>query len=196
MRKFWLAIGALALALVLAPVLLNFDVVTGWWKFERMCKAEGGPRYFGVVEKDVGWEVDAGTLFDYKWPFVFGHIGFVRFRNEHNALIDVREGPYENIAGGRYRERTYIFSPADESKQVRYKLRYSAKVFDDDPRFSKTEMQVIDISTGYILASLTTFGYEWGKFKRVILSAPTGNQCWYEKSTLEQFYHDTFNARE
>lgn len=188
MRKFWVVSGAV----VMAVVLYNLDAITGQWKFERMCEKESGTRFFGMVEKDVGWEVDAGGIYDYREPFQFGHVAFVRFRDQSGVLVDARESGYEHIAQGTVRQRAYSISPADENKRVRYRLRYASTTLPEDKRFGRTDTQVVDVDTGKLLASHTTFGYQWAKSERVILSAPTGQTCGYEQ--FSEFREGLFNS--
>jgi hypothetical protein len=86
MRKVLLWIAGIAAAITL----YNLDAITGQWKFERLCKEEGGSRFFADVQKDVGWEVEGSTEYDYEGPFKFGHAAFVRFKDKQGALFDVR----------------------------------------------------------------------------------------------------------
>ena len=183
MRKFWLMSGTL----VLGAVVYNLDAITGQWKFERMCKEEGGPRFFGVVEKDVGWEVDADGAYSYQRPFELGHVAFVRFRDKQGELADVKAGKYIGP-----NQRDYSFSRADETQPVKYRLVYSRNVFADDQRFSRTDTQVIDVKSNKLLARHTTIGYQWAKSERVILSAPTGQTCGYER--LDEFRDGLFSS--
>lgn len=184
MRKALLWLGAL----VAAAVLYNLDAITGQWKFDKLCKEEGGPRFYGSVEKDVGWEVEGHDTYDYQGPFPFEHIAFVRYENKQGIRSDVRADGY--IGAG---ERKYIFTPVDAARPVRYRFRTERITLPDDARFGRTQQQVVDLSDGRVVASYTYFGYSWTKPERVILAAPTGVQCWVEENGFQQFYQGIYN---
>ena len=114
MRKLLLWTGAI----ILAAMLYKLDAITGQWKFDRMCKAERGPRFLAAVEKDVGWEVEGHDTYSYQGPFEFDHVAFVRYQDKQGVRSDVRTDGY--VGPG---QRKYIFSPVDESRQVRCRLR-------------------------------------------------------------------------
>lgn len=176
MRKALVWIGAL-ISLV---VIYNLDAIVGQWKFERLCKNEGGPRFYEPVEKDMGWQVGHDT-YDYQGPFHFEHIAFVRFEDKKGKRSDVRSDGYIGA-----NQRRYIFSDVDETKPVRYSLRYGTEIFGDD-RFSKTQRLITDLNSGKVVASFTEFGYRWTKPERVLLNAPTGVGCWNLQKDIDKF---------
>jgi hypothetical protein len=174
--------------IVLACVIYNLDAITGQWKFEKLCKEQGGPRFFASVEKDAGWEVNAGNLLTYKAPFEFGNIGFVRERSAGYER-DVR------VEKTSDRSKTqYHFADSDPSKKVRYQLRFEQKPLEDDPRIGKRVRQVVDLTTGTVAASFTQFSYEWTKPERVLLAAPTGVSCWTDQPSIDSFYQSIYNV--
>jgi hypothetical protein len=183
MRSTWLWIGFL----IAAPVVYNLDAIAGQWKFNRMCKAEGGSRFLASVEKDVGWEVAAHDTYSYQGPFAFGHVTFVRYENKQGVRSDVREST--NAKSHRYE---YTFTPADESVPVRYRFLYNHARLSDDDRFTKTEWQVVDLRSGEVVASHTRFGYEWTKPERTLLAAPTGVSCWDQQEDLDRFHRGLY----
>lgn len=178
MRKSLLWIGAL----LLAPVVYNLDAIAGQWKFNKMCREEGGPKFYAPVEKDVGWEVEGHGTNDYQGPFVFEYVAFVRYENSDGKRFDVRKdgwlGPYQP---------KYIFSSVNEAIPVRYAYRYVSAWFTDDPRFSKTQIEVFDIRKKQVVASYTEFSYSWTKPERVLLSAPTAAGCWDMQADIDSF---------
>lgn len=183
MAKWWLGVAAIGVG----AVLYNLDAITGQWKFDRLCKDEGGPRFYAPVERDVGWEVEGQDVYDYRWPFVFDHVSFVRYQDKHGVRSDVRAS--ERLLGA---EPKYTFSPVDEGQPVRYTLRYSNRALLDDDRFFKAETQIIEKATGKVLASFTAFSYRWAKPERVILAAPTAVQCWVQQAQVNQFDRDIY----
>ena len=174
--------GLAAVALV-----YNLDAIVGRWKFERMCKNEGGPRFYRSVEKDVGWQVGNDT-YDYAGPFNFGHIAFVRFEDKKGKQSDVRSDGY--IGPNR---RKYSFSDVDETKPVRYSLRYGTKILADD-RFSKSQRLVTDLKTGAVVASFTEFDYSWTKPERMLLSMPTAVGCWTMQKDIDKFHKGIYST--
>lgn len=169
MRKFSLWVAAI----VVAAALYNLDAFTGQWKFDRMCKGEGGPRFYAAVEKDAGWEVEAHDTYSYQSPFEFEHVAFVRYQDKQGVRSDVRVDGY--IGPG---QRKYVFSPVNESRQVRYRFRFRYEKLPGDERFGKSLYEITDVTTGQVVATHTQFSYQWTKPERVILSAPTGVGCW------------------
>lgn len=185
MRKLLLWTGAI----ILAALLYNLDAITGQWKFDRMCKAEGGPHFLAAVEKDVGWEVAGHDSYDYQWPFEFDHVAFVRYQDKQGNRSDVRTDGY--IGPG---QRKYIFSAVDKSRPIRYSFSYKNARLPDDDRFSRTQYQVVEVVSGKLVASHTAFGYQWTRPEQVILSAPTGVGCWNLQSDTAKFFHGLYEA--
>ena len=170
-----------------AALVYNLDSITGQWTFDRMCRAEGGSRFYAPVEKDLGWEVEGHDTYDYQWPFGFGHVAFVRYQDRPSARSDVR---FEGYVGPG--QRKYVFSPVNESAQVRYRFRFQSNKFPNDARFDKTLYQVTDLTTGQVIATHTQFGYRWTKPERVILSAPKRVGCWDLQPEIGMFYHGIY----
>ena len=183
MRKLLLWTGAI----ILAALLYNLDAITGQWKFDRMCKAEGGPHFLAAVEKDVGWEVEGHDTYSYEGPFRFDHVAFVRYRNKNGIRSDVTVDGY--VGPG---QRKYVFSPVDESRQVRYGFRFTYEEFPHDHRFGKSLYEVTDLATRKVIATHTQFRYQWTKPERVILSAPTGVGCWDLQPDIDKFFRGIY----
>ncbi|MCD0422212.1 hypothetical protein LOC51_33795 [Rubrivivax sp. JA1024] len=181
-RWKWVALAAAA------PFVYNLDAIHGQWKFDRMCKQEGGPRFYAAVEKDVGWRVDNNDKYSYQWPFMFGPVAFVRYQDARGLQSDVKAEGY--VAAG---ERKYIFSRVDESHAIRYIFRHERVRIADDDRFTKTQFQVIEAESGTVAAKYTQFNYHWTKPERVLLGAPTGVGCWDTDSEFRTFYSGLFN---
>ncbi|RQO62498.1 hypothetical protein DBR47_04535 [Paucibacter sp. KBW04] len=183
MPKSLLWIGAL----LLAPVIYNLDAIAGQWKFNKMCREEGGPRFYAPLEKDVGWEVEGHDPEDMAQPFRFERVAFVRFQDKENQWHDVRVdgwlGPYR---------RKFIFSPVAPDHPVRYRYRDFRERMTDE-RFGKSHRQVIDLSNGQIVASYTQISYEWTKPERMLLAAPTATGCWNQQGDFDQFFKHIFD---
>ena len=187
MRKALLA-GAVILC---APLLYNVDAITGRWKFDRLCKEEGGSRFYGAVKQDVGWEVLAHDAYAYQSPFSFGHVAFVRFQNKDGARFDVRSEGYKGP-----NQRNYIFLPVDESQSVRYRFLYSNTLFPNDDRFAKTMYQVVDVASGALLAQHIAFAYQWAKPERMLLGMPTAIGCWNLLADGDRFFNSVYQIKE
>ena len=159
-----------------ALLVYHFDVITGSWKFNRLCKNEGGPRFYGPVEKNVGWEVADNDTYSYQGPFSFGDVAFVRYQDKRGVRSDVRMEGYKQTSPN-YREPNYVFSPVDESLTARYRFKSPVSRMPNDDRFGISKYEVTEIETGKMLASYTRFGFSWTQSERVILGAPTGKSC-------------------
>lgn len=182
-KKKW---AIFILSIFTAGFLYNLDAISGQWKFKRLCKTEGGPRFYMPVKKNVGWMVEAHGEWSYQPPFYFGDVQFTRYENEKGEKFDVyTEG--RNTKG----KRIYLFREVDKSKPVRYLYRYTQAEFSDDKRFSWEKEEIIDLKTNQIAASYTTIGYEWTTPERVILAAPTGKSCW--NNSHKDFYEKIYD---
>lgn len=196
MRK--LRLRWIVLALVAAPFVYNLDAFYGAWKFSRLCKNEGGPRYYAAVERNVGWLVDDSGEVSYQGPFNFNDVAFVRWKNGQGEWVDVYVD--WNVRNQSYpRKSEYVFRPVDKSKPVRYQYLYSSSYFNDDARFAQTKQQIFDLKEKKVSASYTIFGYRWTKPERVVLNAPTGVGCWNgqtreEQEAREGFYRNIFGS--
>lgn len=184
MRKVLLLICVL----VGGVAVYHFDVILGQWKFDQLCKNEGGPRFYEPVERDVGWQVEGHDTYDYQGPFSFEHVAFARFEDRKGKRFDVRVDGYIRAA-----ERRYVFSDVDETKHVKYGYSYGTESFGDG-HFSKTQFVVRDLSSKKVVASFTKFGYMWTKPERVILSAPTGVGCWNRQEDINKFHQGIYSA--
>jgi len=187
MRKKLIFIMFGIVAIAAAVVIYNLDAITGQWKFDQMCKTEGGPRFYAAVEKNAGWMVEGQDTYDYQWPFSFNHIAFVRYQDKQGVQSDVQADGY--VGPG---QRKYIFAPVDASRQVRYKFQFRYESFPNDHRFGKAIYEVTDLTTRQLVASYTRFSYQWTKPERVILSAPTGVGCWDLQSELDTFFNGIY----
>jgi hypothetical protein len=160
-----------------ALLVYHFDVITGTLKFNRMCKAEGGPRFYGPVEKNVGWEVTERDTYSYQGPFPFGDVAFVRYQDKEGVRSDVRFAGYKQITPN-YAEPNYVFSPVNEALPVRYRYDRKQIYFPDDERFSKTVVSITEVASAQVLATYTQISWQWTKPGRVIISDSMANGCW------------------
>jgi hypothetical protein len=167
--KTWLwVLGVTAVLL-----LYHLDAITGQWKFNQLCKAEAGARYFEPVVGGQGWEVESTDKTSGYVPVLNLGAAFARFTDESGIRSDVRTTkPLFTDSLTKY-----SFSPVDESRSVRYRYKYSVEEIDADPRFKRFSTRVLDLTTGRIAASNTVIVYAWTSSNRVILNAPTGQKC-------------------
>ena len=185
-RKILVVLGFL----ILAAFLYHLDALSGQWRFERLCKTEGGPRIDERIEKDMGWYVEepANGLKSYQTVFArFKHVAFVRWRDKTGALFDVywKPAPLANryIA---FPDTDFILLPADPGKAVRYQYVFE-RIALPDHRFGRDQDKIIDLKTGRIVATFTQFKYQWTTPDRVILNAPTGVSCAFSYEDYRDF---------
>ena len=178
MRKllFWLIIISGGI------VFYNLDAITGQWKFDKLCKNEGGSKFYAKIDQYVGWEVESQDEHAYKDPFHFGHVAFVRFRNKQGDSFDVRikNGPNQW-------SKSYDLLPADNKNTIKYRLNIEQSLLPDDKRFSRTRFTITDVQLGSPVATHTYFSYMWTKPERVFLNAPTSVSC-HSGSDVDSFY--------
>jgi len=169
-KLVWGFPGFLAL-LVLGALLYNLDTFTGQYKFNRMCDREGGGRIYRLLEPDTGWLVDGriGESYAFETPFSFGPVGFVRAQDKTGKWLDVTHDPQ--------RKGKFIFEPSNQSRPVRYRYRTIRRVFPEDTRFERDQLQIIDLRSGEFAATYTQIFFEWTKPERVILHAATSQSC-------------------
>jgi hypothetical protein len=177
MRKLLIVLGLL----IASFFIYNADAYYGQWQFQQMCKKEGGPRFYGKIEKNAGWLLTDTSTSAPDAPSRFGDIAFFRWTDKEGKEFDIyvdwelKKKPYP-------RASEYTFLPADKSKTVRYEYRYKAEIMPHDERFGQRQEEIIDIATLKILASYTIFSYQWTKPERVLLSAPTTVSCWVNET--------------
>ena len=176
--------GLAAVALV-----YNLDAIVGQWKFDRLCKNEGGSKFYAQVEKDVGWEVESEDDHGYQVPFNIGHVAFVRYRDRQGNLLDVHLKP-----GPTPWSKGYDITPANPTKQIRYRLTMEQDKLPEDERMSRTQDTITDVQRGAPVASHTRFSYRWTKPERMILSMPTGATC-HAGHEGDQFFAAIFEPR-
>lgn len=136
----------------------------------------------------MGWEVDGHELEDISQPFRFGNVSFVRFQDKDGRWHDVRS---DGWAGAN--QRSFVFSPVDLERPVRYKFREFWERLPDQ-RFRTSHRQVIDLSNDKVVASYTTISWQWTKPERVILAAPTDASCWNMQGDFDKFFKGLFQA--
>lgn len=192
--KIWIAcIGALAAALLL----YHLDTFIGNAKFHALCKNDAGARYYKRIDKDVGWLVQepVSGLYTYMAPFQFEHVAFVRWRNRKGEQFDVYRDPgfaarpYPKPPSGEF-----ILTAIDEAKPVRYQYLFERSEL-DDPRFERSIETIINLSTGAVVATFTQYSYQWTKPERVILNAPTSQQCGFTFDDYRNFRQSIYSFK-
>jgi hypothetical protein len=188
LMKVVIVIGVISLAWTA----YRWDAITGQWKFEELCKKEGGSRFYAQVEKDVGWEVEISenNQYAYKEPFDFGHVSFVRFKDQDGILRDV----YLKVGETRWM-KGYDIRPADLNNEVRYKLKYDQGHIDNDSRITRTRYTIWDLRLGRIAATKTGFDYEWRSPDKSFLNAPTSVGCTNGASKNKLFKYGIFEKQ-
>ncbi|MFZ6799557.1 hypothetical protein [Undibacterium sp. Di24W] len=195
MRKFLIGFGIL----IAGYFLYNADAYYGQWQFKEMCKKEGGPRFYGKIEKNAGWLLTDTSTSAPDVPSDFGDISFFRWTDKEGKEFDIYVD-WELRKKMHPRPSEYTFLPADKSKVVRYEYRYKTERMLHDERFVQSQEEIIDIATQKKqLASYTIFSYQWTKPERVILSAPTSVTCWQGETnetqiTRNNFYKNIYTA--
>jgi hypothetical protein len=174
MIKTLIKISVVIAVLGAAYTVYYWEAIKGQWKFEELCEKEGGSRFYGVVEKDVGWEVvvSENNEHAYRRPFDFGHISFVRFKDQKGFLKDVYL-----TAGETKWKKGYDIRPADMNKQPRYRYTTEHIMLPSNYRMSRVNYNVIDIQANKLLARHSYFGYEWKSPDKAFLNAPTSVVC-------------------
>lgn len=182
----WLAGG---LAVLLLPVVYNLDAIAGKWRLGQLCKAEGATHAFEKLDKDAGWFVAEPPDHSYRYGPVFdlGHVAFVRWQTLQGETVDVfldpgyAQRPYPKDPASRF-----VVRPVDPTRTVRYQWRFRRTNL-DDPRFSRSDQEIIDLRSGRVIVSFTDFNFQWTKPERVILSAPTGQSCAFTEQDYRHF---------
>jgi hypothetical protein len=168
MKKFLIVITVL----IGGFFVYNFDVVLGQWRFDRLCKAEGGSRIYTKVERDVGWYVEHFRELAYQAPFNFGHVKFVRYRDKHGDLFDVHPAP-----GPTQWSKGYRMEPVNSAASARYLLDIQQSRLPNERNISRTLISITDLKSGQLVATHTSFDYEWIGSDRMPLSLPTSQYC-------------------
>jgi hypothetical protein len=174
MIKTLIKISVVIAVLGAAYTVYYWEAIKGQWKFEELCEKEGGSRFYGRVEKDVGWEVVVSENDEhaYKSPFYFGHVAFVRFKDEKGILRDVYL-----TAGKTQWKKGYDIRPADMNKQPKYRYTSEHIMLPSNYRMSRSNTNVIDIEKNKLLARRSSFAYEWRSPDESFLNAPTSVVC-------------------
>jgi len=190
-RQFSVLVS-LGLVLCLVFVFLSYAVeyYGGQQKFESLCASQGGARVFQRLEKNLGWTVDEAYdgrhHEEFRRPFSFGHIAFVRVPDKKEVWFDAVPDPE--------RPGKFLMTPADPARSVRYRYRYKRLNFPDDERFGGSRENIIDLATGKSVASFTIIYYQWAKPENTILHAPTSQSCRREPGSFDRFYRALYTG--
>jgi len=199
----------IAIAILLGGYhLYNADALYGQYLFSQMCKNEGGARFYKRVEKGQGWLEDVVlTAYGMKHLELSRDVnrGFVRFSDESGKQYDARlklplpsATTWDVINSPEYT----LIVPANLAIPVRYVKRSIHTDFNPDSRFLKKQTfyrdqrQIIDIQSNEVVATYTTFGYQWTTPDRVILNAPTAVTCPIGTEDYEKYISDIYEKGE
>ncbi len=168
MRKF-----LIYLVSIVGVTLLWFSPnIWGYFVFQGYCQKYGGLTVNGKVLPDQGWLADSKDSQGYRSPFFLGKVGFVRYENEKGEKFDVYGVP----ESGSYEPR-YVFKPVDESKEVKYRLRYVNEKYPDEVRLGKTEINVLSAKTNELIIRYTVLVYGQFEQSRTLFNAPSATYC-------------------
>ena len=150
------------------------DNIKGYYRFKELCVAQAGLKVYQPLERNVGWLVDGGRLYDTQYIDSFEAVAFVRYRNaEDGKWYDVYRAPKINDGRDGYAQQ-----PADLSKPVVYKSRV-INIYDlpNEVRMGSQIMEFIDLRTNKLAASYTELGYSKFNREKTLLAAPSGEVC-------------------
>jgi len=131
------------------------DVPIGYYQFKKVCEKDGGLHIFGQIRKNVGWYSEGPS--DAMYPFSFGNVAFVRTRNSQGSLVDIHK-----ISGSWPQD--YREEPMNEQISPTYEIRWKNPQGAEGIRLYKYEYEVVEIKTGEVKFSTTT--YVFWPFKR------------------------------
>jgi len=169
MRGFLIKLG-----LIFGVVIIWFwPNIQGHYRFKQYCSQEGGIRIYGEVLPDQGWLAAGNSPSDYRTPFSFKRVAFVRYQDTSGALFDVYAKPNVWPYGP-----DYILRPADQSKIVMYMLKYkTVRNIPGELRLNKWSYEIFSVNEDKLLAVSTNFRYEQFEQDKTFLAAPSGVMC-------------------
>ncbi|MFZ5566549.1 MAG: hypothetical protein ACOY95_06070 [Pseudomonadota bacterium] len=164
-------IWPVGIALVL--VLYFSDNIRGYYRFKEICAKDAGLHVYQPLERNVGWMVSGGRMYDTAIPVNFKEVAFVRYHDEKDGnWYDVYRAPKLKVG-----DPGYARQPADLSKPVVYEFRFTQGGLENEVRMGFGVDEVIDLRTSKTAATYKVFSY--GKFNpdNTILAAPSGEAC-------------------
>ena len=190
----WILIPLLILA---APFIYNIDAFTGHYKFKRMCKEQGGVRFYGPVERNKGWlavgnahgsQTDDAVAIQ---PFLFGDIDFVRYKDLDGRLKDMKLAQIQTS-----HVKSYDRFPVDPNKSPRYGYTDQTFYLPDDKRFLVIKVTITDLRDQSKLAELVVFSFAWAESDRMILGMSTLKQCEASRGWYREFFGGLYSQGE
>ncbi len=146
--------------------------IHGQYRFKQYCAREGGLKVYGKVLPDQGWLAAGTDPQEYKLPFSFKRVAFVRYQDKTGARFDVyiKPNPWP-------KDPDYVFQPVDESKPVMYMLKYQDGFLPGELRLARSQYAIFSILKNKVIVSHTRFGYRQFDQDKTLLGAPSGVQC-------------------
>jgi hypothetical protein len=190
MLKTLMKVGIAICVVALSLTVYHWDAITGQWKFDQLCKKEGGSTFYAPVERDVGWEVVSNINDEYfRLPFDFHHVSFVRFKDKAGISKDAYK-----LLGNNGSEDDYSIIYSDDAIRPKYKFSIQQNLLLGDDRITKTVYSIVDIATGGLMATQIAFDYKWTSSDRFLLSASTSKSC-DGITTFGEFKNGIFQVR-
>lgn len=159
--------------IALAIGLYFSDNVRGYYRFKEICAKDAGLHVYQPLERNVGWMVSGGRMYDAGFMAEFKEVAFVRYHNaEDGNWYDVYRAPKLKVG-----DLGIAQQPADLSKPVVYEFKIVQKDLEDEVRMGATIREFIDLRNSSLVATYKVFSY--GKFNpdNTILAAPSGEAC-------------------
>ncbi|WP_293934137.1 hypothetical protein [Iodobacter sp.] len=161
--------------------------IQGHYRFKQYCSREGGIRIYGEILPDQGWLAAGNSPDDYKLPFAFKRVAFVRYKDKSGIWFDVyaKFNPWP-------KDLDYILEPVDKSKSVMYMIKNEfIRNMPNELRLGKDRYEIYVITENKVIASTTNFQYEQFERGKTFLGAPSGVVC-EEIHVLDEFIKTIF----
>lgn len=172
LKVFAKIVAGLAIAVCLIGIYFSNNI-RGYYRFKDVCEREAGLRVFSKLKSDVGWWTDEDSISGAISAAVSSRIDFVRYKDSGDGVTyDVR---YRG--GNREDRKSYERTPADMSKDVRYRWKFVNESVPGELRLGRSGYEIFDLHTGQLAARFYFFGYSKFDQDHTLLSAPSGESC-------------------
>jgi hypothetical protein len=147
--------------------------IWGYYRFKEICAKEAGLKVYQPLERNVGWLVRGGQMYDTGIPVNFKDVAFVRYHDEKDGnWYDVYRVPKLKVG-----DPGYARQPADMSKPVVYEYRSIHKRLPEEIRMGSWVTEFIDLRTSQLVATYKVLSYSKFNPDNTILAAPSGEAC-------------------
>lgn len=170
-RALKFVIWFLSVALLIS--LYFSDNIRGYYRFKEICEKDAGLHIYQPLERNVGWTVSGGQIYDTGFVVQFNEVAFVRYRNEKDGnSYDVFRAPKLEVGDPAYAQQ-----PADVSKAIVYKFDVQTIRLPNEVRIGAQHFDVVDLRSGKAAARYSRFSYSKFNPDNTILGAPSGESC-------------------